>query len=172
MTPSLGRLGRGPCEAAERPRRKRLRLAEFDYSEPGLLYFATLRADSRRAPFAIAALAQAVVAALLHERETGRALIHAYVLMPDHLHVVLSLGDAGTALPALMAAFKSYTTGLSWRFGCSGRLWQRSYYEHIVRRAEEARTVCEYILGNPVRSGLTKQVGDWPYAGLPDELPI
>jgi len=46
------------------------------------------------------------------------------------------------------------------------RLWQRSYYDHIVRKVESLEEICEYILDNPVRKGLVKNCQEYPYSSL------
>jgi len=44
-------------------------------------------------------------------------------------------------------------------------LWQRSYYEHVLRRDEDAKEVARYILNNPVRAGFVQDFQNYPYAG-------
>ncbi len=44
------------------------------------------------------------------------------------------------------------------------KLWQRSYYDHVVRRAESLEEICKYILENPVRKGLVENYREYPYS--------
>lgn len=158
--------------SGEQPHRQRLRLASFDYADQDNVYFVTIRAVHGSVPFHDPDLALAVVETLLRQRQTGRLRVYAYVLMPDHLHAAVSVAGGEDSLPAVLKDFKSYTTRLAWKRGLAGVLWQRSFYDHIARRAEDLLAICEYILANPVRSGLAREVSDWPYSGVLDQLPI
>lgn len=123
-------------------------------------------------PFNESNLADDVVDALFFRRKMGILTISAYVLMPDHLHAALSLTNQSNSLSDVLGHFKSYTTRLAWKYGVKGSLWQRNFYDHIVRRDEDLIAICEYILANPVRKGLVAEISQWPYAGMPDPLPI
>jgi len=81
-------------------------------------------------------------------------------LMPDHLHWLLA--DASRAGDAVIR-FKSLSTRVSWQGGVRGRLWQRSYWDHVIRRQEDLREVAEYIVQNQVRAGLVPQASEYPW---------
>ena len=151
-------------------RRQRLRLPEFDYSDPNHVYFVTVCAPLLDQPCSDPPLANAVVESILFHSDKKEWLVCAYCLRPDHLHLALSPVDGGSSVPRLVQRFKSYTTRLAWQKGHPGVLWQRSYYDHIARREEDVLAICEYILANPVRKGLVEDAGLWRYAGLIDPL--
>ena len=154
------------------PRRKQLRLTTVNYSaDHNQVYFVTIRASTGD-PFLDPGLAQDLVALLRHQRSAGRLRVFAYAMMPNHTHLVISVPRSGDCLANVVKDFKSYSTRQSWQRGCVGPLWQRGYYEHICRDAGDALTKCNYVLGNPVRAGLAKAMGEWPYAGSMDEPPI
>ena len=46
-----------------------------------------------------------------------------------------------------------------------GRLWQVGYFDHVLRSDEDLGRHILYILGNPVRAGLTQTIGEYPFAG-------
>lgn len=52
----------------------------------------------------------------------------------------------------------------------SDPIWQRGFFDHVLRSDESYREKWEYVLANPVRAGLVLQVGAWPYAG--EVIPI
>ena len=81
--------------------------------------------------------------------------------MPDHSHGVVS--PKYENLSKVLGDFKSYTTKIAWKFGIIGKLWQRSFYDHIARREEDLLSIYQYILANPVRKVLVEVVEDWPY---------
>ena len=87
-----------------------------------------------------------------------------YVIMPNHIHLLLTIksgaGGAGGASPSpttksdvagAIGAFKSLCTHEWHRMGFTGPLWQRSFYDHIVRNEAEYREIAEYIDANPAR---------------------
>ena len=87
-----------------------------------------------------------------------------YVIMPDHIHFILGktvsrAGDhAGSPLPEIVGWFKTMTTNDYIRHvKCGeyapfdGRLWQRNYYEHVIRNEEDYLQTAAYIGGNPAR---------------------
>ena len=150
------------------PQRKRMCLDGADYSDPNYVYFAALCARGLGAPFAHPALAQQVVTAIEWARAHERWLVFAYCLMPDHLHLAVTPGTVGMKLSAVFRAFKSWTARQSWEYGFCGGLWQRSWYDHIVRLEESLEKILTYILYNPMRKGLAATPEEWPYSGQPD----
>lgn len=88
-------------------------------------------------------------------------LLDEFTIMPNHLHGIIEIAEAGTrpapTLGAIIGAFKSITThdyiaGVRQRNWppFSGKLWQRNYYEHIIRNESELNRTRQYILDNPV----------------------
>jgi len=92
--------------------------------------------------------------------------------MPDHLHLAISPSQKSGSVSKILQEFKSFTTSASWKYGFKGRLWQKSFYDHIARKGEDLVKICEYIMANPVRRELAVNVEDWKYSGLIDPLPI
>lgn len=94
--------------------------------------------------------------------EMENVKIGCYVIMPDHVHMIVEFGDVvgstkagrGGTLPLqrIIGRLKSYTTK---RFnvlnGTVGvKLWQRGFYERIIRNENEYVRTCEYIENNPI----------------------
>ena len=88
---------------------------------------------------------------------------YAYCFMPDHIHLLLK-GKEGTDLIKLIKQFKQ-KTGYSFRKETGNRLWQKSYYDHILRKEEDVVEVVRYILENPIRKGLSVQAEEYPFSG-------
>ena len=89
--------------------------------------------------------------------------IDAYVIMPDHVHMILSIvtipqNNHGRANPAptignIMGWFKYATTkqiAHCWNTS-DNHFWQQSYYDHIIRNEQDYRNICQYINENPIR---------------------
>ena len=80
-----------------------------------------------------------------------------YVIMPNHIHVVLILEiEAAGARPRhtltdIVCAYKSLTTREGKNNGFDGKLFQTSFYEHIIRGREDYEEIVKYIYENPIR---------------------
>ncbi len=82
--------------------------------------------------------------------------------MPDHLHWLMQLSEGGSLSTSVMNV-KSYATrGITQLRGTSGKIWQRGFYDHALRRDEDVLATARYIIANPLRSGLVKRVRDYP----------
>ncbi len=83
--------------------------------------------------------------------------------MPDHLHWVMQLRQ-GT-LGRCMQSLKSRVAIAVNVHSDEGRpVWQRGYYDHLIRNEADVRQQSLYVLANPVRAGLTPRLGDYPFA--------
>lgn len=115
----------------------------------------TICSVRRTRPFIGHRLASAIIDLVEKEPNTFAAC-----LMPDHLHWIL---DDAAAMSRTAQAFKSRSTRLAWQLGWTGRLWQRSFYDHVIRRTEGLRRVALYTVCNPVRAGFVDDWRDYPY---------
>jgi len=85
-----------------------------------------------------------------------------WVVMPDHFHLLLQLGE--TPLHRVMSRLKSRSAiYLNREIGRTGRFWAPAYYDHALRREENLIKVARYIVANPIRKGLVKKAADYPY---------
>lgn len=90
--------------------------------------------------------------------------VYAYCFMPDHLHALLIAKNAAAELVPTMRAFKGTAAAHARRFGVSG-IWQKGFYDHIIRTEESLHRIAWYILMNPVRAGLVEDPAAWPFSG-------
>lgn len=86
----------------------------------------------------------------------------AVCVMPDHIHLLLV--PISENLIDLISKWKSFTTHLIWKGGHKGKVWQRSFYDHALRKDEDVLKVSEYIVYNPVRKGIVQSWTDYPYS--------
>lgn len=93
--------------------------------------------------------------------------VFTYCIMPNHLHLLLKLKEKyGKTLQNWIAAFKRYTARqASEEFGVQP-LWQKNFYEHVVRRDESLEEIAKYIVYNPVRKGLVSNWQEYPYSKI------
>ena len=160
--------------------RKQNRLQDYDYSQNGA-YFITICTkkrheilcnivDSRDAGAQIqlteyGKIVDEYIKMISKKYPTTR--VDAYIIMPDHIHMVITIVGDGSAVPQknqgranpaptignIIGWFKYVTTKIianHWD-ASDNRLWQRSYHDHVIRNAEEYRAICQYIADNPAR---------------------
>jgi putative transposase len=127
-------------------------------------YFVTMCSERRAPIFADPAVAKWLIEALRKESELHSFLIDAYCLMPDHLHFLAVGITPSSNFLRFVKSFKQKTAYLYVQ-KTHLRLWQRNYYDHILRSNEEPRSVAAYIWLNPVRRGICKDFEQHPYSG-------
>jgi REP element-mobilizing transposase RayT len=107
--------------------------------------------------------ARAASAALAAASAETDAEILAWVLMPDHAHLLLTLGTRWS-LQRLVQRLKSASAReVNRAVGRRGALWARAFHDHALRTEEDLRLVARYIVLNPVRAGLVARCGDYPF---------
>jgi REP element-mobilizing transposase RayT len=124
------------------------------------LYFVTLCTDNRRNILAN----EKVHGALLEYTRAGVArgvALGRYVVMPDHIHLFVR------GLKRVVAA--AVSGGRNQRHAAetaaSTTLWQRGFFDHVIRNTESYSQKWDYVRENPVRAGLASAADEWPFQG-------
>ena len=137
------------------------RLRRYRFSERGRIYMLTAVTHQRQPVFADWRLGRLLVDQLRCADEGAAISSMAWVVMPDHLHWLIELKH-GT-LAELMCRIKSRSSrSINLLRGDQGRVWQRGYYDRVLRRDEDIKGAARYIVMNPLRAGLVRRVGDYP----------
>ncbi len=111
-------------------------------------------------------VARLVQNALLHF-DGERCRLHAWVVMPNHVHVLITPLE-GHPLAEIVHSWKSYTANEANKLlGISGPFWQPEYYDRFIRDEQHYRAAIEYIEVNPVKAGLCAKPEDWPLGSAP-----
>lgn len=105
-------------------------------------------------------LAKAVLDCLAQLRTRMGFKVYSYCLMPDHFHAIFGLAESGKTLGEACGAFKSLSTRVFWRWH-GGKLWQRQFFDHVIRNETDLADTLQYIELNPARDGLL----EGPYVG-------
>ena len=156
------------------PKRKHPRLEHYDYSTAGA-YFITICTHSRRcllsrivgrglAPAEIRYTAYGRIAQeqlLLLEQRYPSLQIDQYVIMPNHIHAILLLEETAgdgqrPTIMDIVCAYKSLTTRQCKKVQPIDKLFQTSFYEHVIRGREDYNEIAEYIVNNPKEWELDK----------------
>ncbi len=143
-------------------RRKNIRLQPGVYKNRAQIFSLTICSWQRSPWFKEAAYAAVLIDTLHAGLFAEKSKIYAYCLMPDHLHLLISPREIG--LIDLINRWKSYTANLLKKEGLPSKCWQRSFYDHVLRKEEEIKTIAEYIVYNPVRAGLVNHWREYAYS--------
>ncbi|MBN1398673.1 MAG: transposase [Bacteroidetes bacterium] len=101
-----------------------------------------------------------------HDWHTGQ-----YVIMPDHVHFFCSAGTEAKELFVFMKFWKEWTSkGIKKKCNIQRNIWQKEFFDHLLRSEESYAQKCDYVLNNPVRAGLVKDAKEWPWQGEIEEL--
>jgi REP element-mobilizing transposase RayT len=172
-------------DISRKQRRRSIRLPGYDYSQPGM-YFVTICVEGKACLFGEVVKGEMAVneyGRIVQEEWSRSAEIRReiqldeFVVMPNHVHGIVeiieppSVGATGRSplrlkpgppprsLGSFVAGFKSaVTTRINILRGTPDvPLWQRNYYEHIIRNEDDLRRIREYIQTNPVRWELDRE---------------
>ena len=109
---------------------------------------------------ACASIVREAIQFVRHER----AYVFAYVVMPEQLHALLVPRD-GTSISQVMQSIKGYTARLvNERLERRGPLWQRSFYDRMIRDERQLLKTVEYVHMNPVMAGLVEDPEKYPFS--------
>ncbi|MGB7728104.1 MAG: transposase [Candidatus Acidiferrum sp.] len=142
---------------------RRHRLARPAYLGYGT-YFLTICVSNRKPLFTQSRLAGVILSSMEKAFRNSNFLIEAYCFMPDHCHILAAALSESSDLARAVRAFKGVPAPSARELGIRN-LWQRGYYDHILRADESVNSVAAYIFGNPVRAGLVEDPHDWPFSG-------
>jgi len=159
----------------QKHQRRSIRLKDYDYSHEGA-YFVTICTQNKVSVFGEGVNCEMRLNEFGNIINECWAEIDAFVVMPNHVHGIVTIVDIcrGTAcrapteqfgrptpssLPTTIRSFKSAvnkrTNAL--RNNPGHRLWQRNYYEHVIRNENDLNDIRQYILDNPVKWGMDEE---------------
>jgi putative transposase len=131
---------------------------------PGYPHHVIQRGNNRQAIFACAADYRVMLDLLEENAKKFDVLVHAYVLMSNHLHL-LATPQAADGLPKMMQAVgRSYVRYFNDTQKRSGTLWEGRYKSTVIQAARYLLACMVYIDLNPVRAGLVMQPQDYPWS--------
>lgn len=108
-------------------------------------------------------IADAMQATLLRS-DNEKYILLAWVIMPNHVHVVASQCE-GWPLAKIVHGWKSFTAHRANKFlGRKGRFWQPDYFDRMIRDDDHLHSAIEYIHNNPVKAGLVSRADSWEYS--------
>jgi putative transposase len=125
-------------------------------------FFVTANAYMRQSTLQNHHKALLLIDVLLHYRHQGEYLLHEFVVMPDHLHVILSPNQAISKAAQLIKGNFSFRAKKE--LGYSYNVWQPGFHDHRIRDFDEYCAYRKYVWFNPVKRGLVSKPEDYPHS--------
>ena len=130
----------------------------------GYAYFVTTNVYHRQKLFSNSKIADIVLAALFFLREKGYYRLYSFVIMPEHLHLII-LPQNKKTVSQIMHSLKSYTAKkINSLLGRDGKIWQDGFYERIIRSENDLSEKANYIENNPLRKKLVEESEKYFYS--------
>jgi putative transposase len=98
--------------------------------------------------------------------QSRQLAIHAYVLMPDHVHLLATPATAAALGQAMQSLGRRYVRWFNLRHHRTGALWEGRYRSSVIEAAQYLLDCCRYIETNPVRAGLVTDAASYPWSSL------
>ncbi len=140
---------------------------------PGGTYFFTINTLQRRGNEILTENIELLRTVVKQVRQKYPFKIHAWVVLPDHLHCIIELPDHDSDFSTRIRLIKfGFSRGLPTKERLSTvrqkrgerGIWQRRFWEHLVKDEHDYSAHMDYVHYNPVKHGYVNQVSDWPYS--------
>jgi putative transposase len=135
------------------------------------IYFVTTCTKNRRKLLSSDEIAKVLIDELHAAHDRHGWAVGRYVIMPDHVHFFCRPELHAKRLSDFVGFWKSYASRKIQALGplrstpSATALWQREFFDHVLRSAESYGEKWNYVRDNPVRAGLVLAAIDWPYSG-------
>ena len=135
-------------------------------------FFVTAVTWQRRPLFQTEPMACLFLDTLARYRNQGRFLIHEFVLMPDHFHLLLTPAPDISLEKALQLLKGGFSFRVKRELGSNAEVWQEGFTEHRVKNAEDFERHAVYVRDNPVRARLAENAAAYPYGSAAGSLEV
>jgi putative transposase len=132
------------------------------FSPPGT-YFLTFCTWHHRRFFVVENYARLFLETLYHYRREGFYVLHAFVLMPDHIHLLLTPAENVTIERTVQLIKGGYSHALGTIIGRKSEVWQRGFTDHRIRDSQEFVHHRNYVHQNPVVAKLVTDPCEYRY---------
>ncbi len=126
-------------------------------------YFVTAKVLQNKSLFQVEKITRLFIAVMMEYRAEKKYLLHEFVVMPDHFHLILS--PTGKTLERAMGLIKGgFSFQLNKKLRAKRDPWQPSFVDRRIRDAEEYEVFMNYIWQNPVKRFLARTPEEYPYS--------
>lgn len=140
---------------------KKIRLPLGVYQQDRVVFVTISTANRQKWFLEFPQLANETKNVLVETCRERTSTLYAWCVMPDHVHLLVDDEN----IISFVRAFKGRVVPKARAISPRKKLWQRSFYDHILRNSESVMDVAGYIFENPVRSGLVALPPQYPFVG-------
>lgn len=137
---------------------------------PGACYFFTVVTYQRNPLFDNESAVKVLREAFRAEIQRRPFEVEAAVVLPDHLHCIWRLPEGDADFSSRWREIKKYVSqnleGVVVNTRGEGNVWQRRFWEHVIRDDQDYQAHVDYIHYNPVKHGYVSLPGDWPWSSF------
>ena len=137
---------------------------------PGCTYFVTTDTWQNREIFRVVELAELLCQRIVECRDQSAFLLHEFVVMPNHLHLLITPGATTTLERALQLIKGGASNTIHRQRGHKMQIWQPGFHESTIQNSKDYKTKCAYTRMNPVKAGLVEKPQDWPFGSASAKL--
>jgi REP element-mobilizing transposase RayT len=130
------------------------------------VYFVTICTANRRQILHRPVVARVLIQALYEAPRVHGWMVGRFVIIPDHVHFFCSAASGTKDLAAFVRDWKRWTARrIADVTLISPPIWQREFFDHVLRSSGSYAAKWKYVRENPVRAGLVADAEDWPHQG-------
>jgi REP-associated tyrosine transposase len=133
-------------------------------TSPGATYFVTTKAWHNVAVFQVNEVAEILIRKLLEYRSKGNYFLHEFVVMPNHLHLILTPLDDISLEKAIQLIKGGSSHEIHRVRESKSQIWQPGFHEYKIRDAADYHKTVSYIHFNPVVARLAASPDEWPFS--------
>jgi len=148
----------------ERPFSERRHVRGHRVDEAGRIYHVRASTLGNQPWLARPDCAETLIECLLKWRSKLEFKLFAFVVMPEHTHILLMPTEAAGLRAIVMNLKRDSSWRISQLFASRGHLWRAEFFDHWMRTKDQAARAVEYIHENPVRRCLVKKAEEYPYS--------
>ena len=141
-------------------------------TSPGSTYFVTTKTWQNMPVFQVLEVARIAIDKLLEYREKGNYSLHEFVIMPNHLHLILTPADSISLEKAMQLIKGGASHEIRRARSNKMQIWQSGFHESRIRDAMEYRAKSDYIRFNPVVAKLVERPEDWLFCSASGKYPV
>jgi len=129
-------------------------------------FFLSSSCFQRKKLFQVDRMASLMQDVLFQNHKQSRFLLHSFVIMPDHLHVLLTPSAEVSLEKAVMYIKGGFSFRAKKELAYNWNIWQRTYNEHRIKDAQDYWSHLEYIHENPVRAGIVLDAKEYRWSSV------
>jgi putative transposase len=142
------------------------------HGSPAGTYFISSRTWQSRALFQNPKAAELFVATMLHYRDNQAYQLHAFVLLPEHFHLLVTPSAQLSLERAVQLVKGGSAHKIRRELSLAFPVWQRGYSDHRIRESADYAAHLRYIDDNPVKRGLVDRVTEYAWSSASGQFPM